>query len=463
VLHLALVDLMRERERGVPRYNALRRQLRLEPLASFADLSDDLSVVAQVSAAYATVEELDLLVGCLAESPRPRGHVFGETTAHLLLAMQARRLRTDRFFQQSFNAATYTQVGYDWVQAATLSTVIARHLPATAAYHADLSSAFQPWQKITICSVHYSLTDMVAAQVTAIYTFGLDASGVVPVDQITALVVSMASSDIAFGFLSLVLVLVLGCMWLLSISLDWWLDAHCVAYHIAEPSHKRNMITYMLELSVTPILFFWNCWLIYRITITASFAEQHVLQAGTTGLVLIALYLFELLYRFETRWQLVLHHVATIVLLCVALYRFEHFSERDDSAPGCSIWIISAALLLSMTALTEQPIFAGLLAYRLGRFYPRTFFICAVQNFICKMGFILWVSVIWGDSVTQPFWWVFWPLVGWGMLLPAQMVACSVQWQMGHAMARKLSAYQAKLSAEGKPSTGLWCSEHRPS
>ena len=42
------------------------------------------------------IEKLDLLIGSLAEEPRPDGFGFGETTFNLFLLMASRRLKTDR-------------------------------------------------------------------------------------------------------------------------------------------------------------------------------------------------------------------------------------------------------------------------------------------------------------------------------------------------------------------------------
>jgi hypothetical protein len=80
VFDLAAVDILRDRERGVPRYNAFRRALGLKPIRRFGDLTDDPKDVAELEDLYrGDVEALDLLVGCLAESCRPTGFGFGET------------------------------------------------------------------------------------------------------------------------------------------------------------------------------------------------------------------------------------------------------------------------------------------------------------------------------------------------------------------------------------------------
>lgn len=79
-LDLAALDVLRDRERGVPRYNTFRRLLQLQPLASINELTDDPAHRAALSEVYqGDIEQVDLLPGVLAESHRPdcvRTHIF---------------------------------------------------------------------------------------------------------------------------------------------------------------------------------------------------------------------------------------------------------------------------------------------------------------------------------------------------------------------------------------------------
>ena len=43
-IDLATVDILRARERGVPRYNEFRRKFHLKPAQSFEDFSDDAGI-----------------------------------------------------------------------------------------------------------------------------------------------------------------------------------------------------------------------------------------------------------------------------------------------------------------------------------------------------------------------------------------------------------------------------------
>ena len=54
---------------------------------------------AELAEVYADVEEVDFLVGCLAESPRPKGYLISETAFYVFIMNASRRLQCDRFYQ----------------------------------------------------------------------------------------------------------------------------------------------------------------------------------------------------------------------------------------------------------------------------------------------------------------------------------------------------------------------------
>ena len=96
-IDLATIDILRDRERGIPRYNEFRRLTNLPPVESFEKLTPDMEHSSLLRELYDDdIEKLDLLIGCLAEEPRPDGHGFGETTSNLFVLMASRRLQTDR-------------------------------------------------------------------------------------------------------------------------------------------------------------------------------------------------------------------------------------------------------------------------------------------------------------------------------------------------------------------------------
>ncbi len=122
-LDMGTVDIVRARERGVPRYNEFRRQLGLTEIDSFADLTDDPDVLMKLRAVYGgnpdnaddpdKVEDLDLLIGTLAEAQnrRPTRFGFGETVFQIFIVSASRRLQADRFYTDCYNEDVYTPRG----------------------------------------------------------------------------------------------------------------------------------------------------------------------------------------------------------------------------------------------------------------------------------------------------------------------------------------------------------------
>jgi hypothetical protein len=150
VFDMGAVDILRARERGVPRYNEFRRQLGLNPIRSFEDLTDDQAQVQKLKEVYGDqpedVEKLDLMIGTLAEGHRPTGFGFGETMFQIFILNASRRLQVDRFYTDSYNAETYTKEGLNWIDEADLKTVLLRHYPElTQTGLANIKNAFEPW------------------------------------------------------------------------------------------------------------------------------------------------------------------------------------------------------------------------------------------------------------------------------------------------------------------------------
>jgi hypothetical protein len=161
-LDVAALDIIRDREHGVPRFNEFRRQIGLRQLTSFDDFVDktlpaDSSVRKEQEAnartlreVYGThvcdarkvitsaqldkdnkpitdclgqpngstvdnVEDVDITVGFLGEPVRPHGYAISETQFQIFILNASRRLFSDRFFTSSFRPEFYTQFGVDWV------------------------------------------------------------------------------------------------------------------------------------------------------------------------------------------------------------------------------------------------------------------------------------------------------------------------------------------------------------
>jgi len=145
-IDLAATDIIRDRERGVPRYNEFRRQIHLTPITKFEDLTTDPALLGELKRLYSNdIEKIDTMVGMMAETVRPEGFGFGETAFQVFIMNASRRLMTDRFFTQDYTAEVYTAEGLDWVENNTMVDVLKRHFPSLAPSLAGVDNAFKPW------------------------------------------------------------------------------------------------------------------------------------------------------------------------------------------------------------------------------------------------------------------------------------------------------------------------------
>jgi len=143
-IDLAAIDILRNRERGVPRYNEFRRRFHLAANDRFEDFSDDPQVVADLRRIYRSPEDVDLMVGLYTETP-PKGFAISDTAFRVFIVMASRRLKSDRFFTYDYRPEVYTKEGLTWIQDNTLSSVLVRHYPSLAPALRGLENAFQPW------------------------------------------------------------------------------------------------------------------------------------------------------------------------------------------------------------------------------------------------------------------------------------------------------------------------------
>jgi hypothetical protein len=143
---LAAVDVYRDRERGVPRYNAFRRLLRKPPVASFEELTDNATWREEIRSVYGNdLEAVDLMTGLFAE-PLPPGFGFSETAFRVFVLMASRRLKSDRFFTDDYRPEIYTEIGLRHVRDNSMLTVLRRHYPALQPALEGVTNAFQPWR-----------------------------------------------------------------------------------------------------------------------------------------------------------------------------------------------------------------------------------------------------------------------------------------------------------------------------
>jgi len=213
-IDVAALDIMRDRERGVPRFNEFRRQYGLKQFTSFDDFIDprlatdaperaeqqrlvgllrevygqhrcDASKVittAQVNgdgtpindclghpdgSMVDNIEDVDTVVGWLAEFARPHGFAISETQFQVFILNASRRLFSDRFFTSSFRPEFYTHLGFRWVsdngpdgkvmeqgrpnghemEVMPLKRVFRRTIPELAPELEHVVNTFDPWAR----------------------------------------------------------------------------------------------------------------------------------------------------------------------------------------------------------------------------------------------------------------------------------------------------------------------------
>lgn len=228
VVDVTALDIIRDRERGIPRFNEFRRQIGLRQLTSFDDFIDQrldrnpnrtpaedaalaeqkelvlllrevygqhkcdkskiISTVQMSPDAAAggtsqspfpndclgkdhgemvdNVEDLDTIVGYLAESTRPHGFAISETQFQIFIINASRRLFSDRFFTSSFRNEFYSEFGLNWVknngpfkrmepgrdnghriEVLPLKRILMRNLPGLQEQLEPVRNAFDPWAR----------------------------------------------------------------------------------------------------------------------------------------------------------------------------------------------------------------------------------------------------------------------------------------------------------------------------
>jgi len=148
VTDLATLDIVRDRERGVPRYNDFREALRMPRRKRIEDITPNKQWAKEINEVYnGDVNAVDLQIGMQAEQP-PKGFGFSDTAFRIFILMASRRLKSDRFFTTDFRPEVYTQTGLDWVNHTTMKDVLLRHYPELEPVIGDIERVFAPWHEL---------------------------------------------------------------------------------------------------------------------------------------------------------------------------------------------------------------------------------------------------------------------------------------------------------------------------
>jgi hypothetical protein len=145
---IATIDVLRDRERGVPRYNDFREKLRKPRVEKFEDLTPNEEWNEQIREVYGgDIDKVDTQVGMLGEQPPP-GFGFSDTAFRIFILMASRRLKSDRFYTNDYRPEVYTPEGIEWVETNLFADVVLRHHPDLAPALEGSQNAFAPWRAI---------------------------------------------------------------------------------------------------------------------------------------------------------------------------------------------------------------------------------------------------------------------------------------------------------------------------
>jgi RHS repeat-associated protein len=126
-LDLGAIDIQRGRDMGLPSFNQTRRDLGLTPAATFADVTSNADLQTALAAVYASVEDVDLFVGGLAEDHKAEAMV-GETF-WTILQDQFQRLRGgDRLWYEN---SQFTAADLQAIRDTTMTDLIERNTDIT--------------------------------------------------------------------------------------------------------------------------------------------------------------------------------------------------------------------------------------------------------------------------------------------------------------------------------------------
>ena len=144
-IDLGAVDILRSRERGVPRYNDFRRLLRMRPATSFDEISaGDPATAEQLRAVYDDdIEKVDTTVGMFGER-LPKGFGFSDTAFRIFILMASRRLKSDRFYTVDFTPRMYTPEGMQWLDENTWCLCSCATIPSSRRCCAISTTASRP-------------------------------------------------------------------------------------------------------------------------------------------------------------------------------------------------------------------------------------------------------------------------------------------------------------------------------
>ncbi|MEM6433273.1 MAG: peroxidase family protein [Cyanobacteria bacterium P01_D01_bin.115] len=139
-IDLAAVDIERGRDVGLPDYNQAREDSGLARVTSFAEITADTAVQAALEAVYGTVDNIDVIVGGLAED-KAAGAMVGELFQTIMADQFARLRDGDRFWYEN---SQFSQADLTFIRNIQLADLIERNTTITGLSGNIFSSSLNP-------------------------------------------------------------------------------------------------------------------------------------------------------------------------------------------------------------------------------------------------------------------------------------------------------------------------------
>jgi len=183
VVDLQVIDLIRDRERHVPRYNAFRQAIHLPRLSKWSDITSNTDIQKRLEDVYdGDIDKVDLLTGTLAEDKFP-GFGFSPTIFHLFVLMASRRIQSDRFYTKDFTPEVYTPEGLEWVSTRGFQDIMAEYIGKNP-INPDGTDSKDFWSTANPFYLHGSVPGRPASHcldgVANFGEFGIDCGGACP-------------------------------------------------------------------------------------------------------------------------------------------------------------------------------------------------------------------------------------------------------------------------------------------
>ena len=141
---------------------------------------------------------------------------------------------------------------------------------------------------------------------------------------------------------------------------------------------RRNVVAYIIQLLVTTFVFIAQLYAGQVLLFADNVTDPRQLEWGALAMQSISiLYIWELIYRNEIGFPLLLHHLVTIFLIQVVVATFYDTNQ---------VIYLRFALVMGFHATFEQSSFVALFCFRMNMFSKRVqkalFFVSALQSLV---------------------------------------------------------------------------------